>query len=873
MNSYNKMVDLQLNKYKLTKDEKFFISCMYNLFISYLLEPDVYIIKKFKNILYNVTKEVSCFEEIKVFEILLNVLEQKDLNYGYFEKNKNFYKSSYNKDGDRYYLLYLFFLSLQSNNPSEKASKVFEKYISKDKFACLLLGIIYFYDNNLTDMYEQLYLSYLRGNNSVFLYIFLGKYFQRNNISDYHNLLPKYLIWAINHKVNVNQIFNIHSPLLKIITKEDLSKYLKIYYSTKNIKVLEIIVKKHIEYDYEVDEKIFELYKEAYIKQLNINSLNDIIIKNANKFNYINISNFSLKQFLSKNTISKDNKPFIYHLLIIRTNLSDILLQYKNDIFEYGKKVLKYNIEDKYLYSIFKFILLNFKDKLNKAEVNKLENIIFENLFKYEITFDRQENYRAKVIWVKNKEFLDGDTFFIDNQDVYVYSLYENCNPIFFDLGKKNILDIKYKITPCIQGDNTEIIKYFYDNNMKSDFLVLAYLNILIQEENYTNIEAFKEALSINLSSHYKNIINNILGIHYFKQDNATNAIKYLEDVKIVNKNLSKVLITTYIDLKDYKSACEILISAFKNISCKDVSFFISKLVDKKLEYNLSEIAYFCLVENEYDTKILSYLVHNFNGDINQYKTIFKSLKNDYLKGILSQKIISLYINKKILSNNNKDLNFFTKALGFLEDDETLNFVSQYLSYEIIVNDLKITKELLTILEDIVINKKITILSVAISKVYVNTKTKNMEKVLQTALCILKDNNIVLPYFKDIPYFSKEEFINKCLSIVYFSNKKEELILITDKNNYTMKYLGVGIYYYSLNCFYGETINYKIVNVYGEVLKEKVIKNEKIFICNSNDIYFKINNALIYKSLHKFDLLEKELFWLNEEKDNDFLII
>ncbi len=105
------------------------------------------------------------------------------------------------------------------------------------------------------------------------------------------------------------------------------------------------------------------------------------------------------------------------------------------------------------------------------------------------------------------------------------------------------------------------------------------------------------------------------------------------------------------------------------------------------------------------------------------------------------------------------------------------------------------------------------------------------------------------------------------------TSSEEELLLISNKEIFNMKHLGFGIYYYTLNCFYDETLKYKIVNVYGEVLKEKVYKNEKIFISESNDRYYKINNCIIYKKLHKFDLLEKELMWLNNENNDDFLIM
>ncbi len=873
MISLKEKIDVQLNKYKVSKNDKYLKICMYNLLAMYIQEPSMGVLKDLKQIVNKARRDIGFDEYIKTFEVLLLVLEKKELNYAFFEKNKRFYKNLYTKNKDKQYLIYLFFKAIEAENKGEKALELLGEYVHNDGLASVLIACSFYLDEDMANMYEHIYLAYLHGNNSILLYIMLNEYYKNENNKDKYNLLGKYLVWAMVHNIDIDKTINYHFESIKIKSEKDFATYFKIYNYTKNIHLLQEIVSSYISHNIEVDENVFELFTEAYNRQLNIHKLNDAIISNAVKFYYTNISNYSFNEYIENGHIKEDEKEYIYHLLIVRHSLSENLPDYSEEIFKYGKRAIENNRQGTYLYSIYKFILLNHRDKLYKQEVNFIEKVLFENLFKYKVVIKNNTNYKPKVLWLKNEEFEDGDIYFIEKDFVEVYSLNKDFKPVFFDMGKKNVLNTEYTIQKTLSGDNKELIKYFYEKGLKSDFLVVSYVLDLINEERYEYIEVYKDALNIKISSNFKNSVNNIVGIYYFKQENPINALKYLENTHIVNKDLGNILIETYIEVEDYNKACEILIRFYKDIEIEHIAKFINLLIGHEVEYNLSEVVYFIMLENVSNDKMLKYLVDNYFGELQEYKSIFKALQNNNDKEVLAKKIIEQYINKKLLSSNKKDLIFLTKALEFLVDYETIKDFCHYVSYEIIVNNFVLTRELIYICENFVLEKNMHILSVALSKSYITNKTENMSKIIDIALGIMHKNNVVLPYFKEIDYCQKIEFINKYNSVLFFNNNKEDLLLIASKNSYSMKYLGLGIYFYTFSCFYGESFKYKIVNKYGETLEQESFKNEKLFISEKEDIYFKINNALIYKKQHKFDLLEKELCWLEEEKDNDFIIM
>ncbi|MFV0520778.1 MAG: hypothetical protein ACK5LY_11010 [Lachnospirales bacterium] len=840
-------------------------------FLSYVLNKDENIKNSLKRIIFVANKELYNIEVSNAFQSVLDFYEGT-INNVFFENNKNFYKNSYKLTKDEYYLFYLFTKSVSKAENSEKFLKELLKLAVNDSKAFIYVCSYFLYIEDYPNLQKYLILAYEKGVNSPYLFYIFGEYLKKGDINGCEKLLVKYIKWSINHKIEIYNILNLFFASENDNGIKDINLLYKIYNKTLNVNVLKILVKEILYTHKTYSDDEYKLFITAYSKQINLKGLNVVLIEAFTMFEYKEISYNTILDFLKIQNLSKKSLAYIYFIISSYSKYSNLEVIYKEDIFDFGYKALQKNCIDKEYLNIYNYILINHYEKLSEDNIIFIENLLLEYLFKYKINFYGKDENKVKVLWLKSKCFKEGDIYFTTEKITDIYALNDNFDIMFFDLGKKNILNVDFDLSPYIEGDNYKLYEYFYNKNKKNDFIVLSLALKNLENKNY-DINIYEDVLKINLAKKYENLFKNILGVYHLQGNNINSSLNYLNEIEIVNSDLCKILIESKIKGRDIDEAFE-LIKKFYDVLEKQTIFdYISSIINEYSTVDVSVQCFELLLKNYYNSDTLNYIVKYYKGTIKEYKTLYKYANDTELRNNLINKVLDTYVNKKVFSSNTKEMNFFIRVLKDCCDKEHINIVCEYLTYEILVNSLFVPYDLITTLEKFYVEYNLEYLSIALSKLYVYNKTDLSELIVEKSISLCEKHNVVFPFMKELSYCDNNDFINHNHSVIYIQKYEEELYIKIKEKYEALDYLGFGIYYYTSVFFYGELISYSIYNTYNELLEEKSYKNQNKFVSEKTDVFYKVNNALVYESLHKYDLLEKEIEWLINEEENSYIIL
>ncbi len=807
---------------------------------------------------------------------------------------KNYYK---NNNPKVYILLNYFFVILELAEGRTKAANKYIKIIEDINniddigFYYLLLGNINYRMNNFKKSLNYYEKSYISGNRSCFLFACIYKFlFDRNKIESKSNIIIPTFNWAISQGIDIDNVIDYYEDNIIFSISKNAYVYKKIYYEYPRDWLLKTICQCLISNnDYSINA--YSYYKKAESKQLEIENLSSHLVKTAFKNKTEDISRYSLTKYLQNEKIDIEIKGYVYHLLLTNKKYEDIVILNSGDILEFSFYCYENKIGGRYINSIYKFLIEYANTyKIPNNYTKKIEELLFENMFTYQIT---AHNPKVKYVWIIEKEkrdpvcyhFPDGTGIIKASGDAFSY--------VCFSEGMRNIVECKLSILRMVEKADIDLYFYYYRKGKITDELIIALSKHIFSLEKfnyelaneYTNI--LERALNISIiSKNFKMHVSAALGNILYSQNLCYKAMQYYNriDESYLNDKFISRMLEIFIDTEEYSKAVMLITKKYLCIPDKLMFKAVRRIANNKdFCPQIANIAYELLIKSWYDKILLDIVLKYYKGTQKDWQELSKVLT------ILSapQENIDAIILKNSIWAHSLDKGtqmVFVRMYENSPENELIGMFTYYCIYEIIINGVKPEYETIEVLEKIFAKYNDKILGYGLSYVYLqhNITTLNSDEIIKKSLIFMQSDGILFTIFKNCkdkkissPYILKNTpFIyrsvpNKDVYVYYKFDQNEEF------KRKKMKYFRFGIYLSKVIHFYSEKLIYYFCEQLPTgsiVTKEYTITNNNIFIADQNnnlvglpktsselsDIqYFAINNALIYESMFKYEQVEE----------------
>lgn len=804
---------------------------------------------------------------------------------------------------------------LLKQNLSEPGKTYFElQYNIKDlSILYSLIGDLSIYIGDTENSYK--YLGRATNNENVCKAIsFYGLYnlFSMTKTTvkindDYKDLFSYFILKALpvltlnkmieKEKENLQRTFITHPDYMETVYEYYKSpwllKDLVAYYITNN----------------NITNKAYKCYKEAEKGQIQNPKLPYFIVKGAMENEIEDMSYYFMNIFLESHESELDDdislKAFIYHILVSDEKMETFLSEKHMEIISFSAYALENNYSNRYFNSLYCY-MLKFIDTVNLPAqlIKKCEEIVIENLFLYKAEVTNPEIER---IFIFEKEKKNLHSFDVVDGAVDIISASSDFN--YFSMANKNkeiITDDLY-FKKQIENADYETYKYLHAKNYEAENLTIALTNSYLSFESIDDIP--EEAIDVlntalylrDMSINFRTKITAGLGSILIKQDNLDKAVEYFKgvDENFLNDMYIEQMLKAFLKAKFYRKAWDLLIKKSYCISI-DTKFdaVVSLCTQKELNPDdmpsLSNIAAELILHSKYHNSLVVLILKEYTGSQEQWLSIRKSLIKN-ASPLLELDEIILYNTIWIHNLDIGSQEIFANLCKVRPRHNLVKYFSIYLTYEILINNKKPIYEAIDSLEKVFFNKdndfgEFTVednhqIAYALTHFYLthNVNTINSDNIIELSISFMELDNIIIPVIKNVKDFSdynmKSHFIFKNRSFIYKASPDKTVTFNyrTDSNEaftcINMNYLKFGIYMCIVPHFYLETIEYFFAETSTneasssiETLKETIVNNDKIAVENSNDEFFDINNALIYKDLFKFDLVEDIIY--NKLKHN-----
>lgn len=813
-----------------------------------------------------------------LYEIFLNI-ELGNFSKAEDEINAVMYYKKYLRSSEKEMYLTLLFLEACLNakrnhkKAAVKAMNSFDELCGRsNKYAEFYKAVICMYIK-ANSAEDYLLAAYELGLRSELFFAVMYRYFNRKNalVFNYALLTPLFN-WGVLHNVELNDIIEQNRDYINLKFFDNYRIGMKLYRQCSSEHILRNLCRALMtDLDYSMEAYYF--YSEAVKRQLEINGLNKFLIESAYKNDIEKLGIHPIREYLSLNTADDELKAFIYYIILSDKKYRLLVKEYESDVVKYGIDAVKQGKAGRYFYSIYKF-LYDKQEEYSDIEKyrQKLEMYLAEKLFYYEVTVD---NSSAKYIWIREKEKNNMERSKIENGRAMVRLVGDRFEYYLFDAAEKEILTGKAVFKRLIENADVKFYQKFYSSNIKNEYMILYLTKYYVGLENPPKdyVELFKSALALKtVSVYFKMKITAALGNIYYADKDYKTAVEYYKRLNInsISYKYSENIIETAINAKEYSFAVEMLLKQEHAISDKALFYAVKNLIRfEEYQKKVVNYAYELLMKSCYDRGFIRIVIKYYNGSQEEWKQLGAVLES---MSVPEKEIDEMIIGNSIYMHSIDDdvIRIFESVYErALQSSVIMPFI-EYCCYEIITNGFAVKRNMVDILEKAY--EETTDYYILTALVYTyekqNIMTETSGKLKMEFADYIEKNGIGFSWLEQgkdkifrIPYIEKNKTFTYCTAphknvLMYYKTD------IMDTFKYVkMKYFRYGLYIAVLPVFYDERVEYyfseKMENGSIETSHKFFVRNEMYVRDESRDMFFLINNALIYEKMFKYDKVEK----------------
>ena len=738
------------------------------------------------------------------------------------------------------------------------------------------------------DALAYLHFAQRSGDNSPFYYICLAEVMENAVPQGAQGMLLLPLVrWGLAQGYYLGEILAKNHRFMQEVLRKNPGDAEKLYREYPLDWVLDIVCVRRM-IDNDLSEQAFYFYKEAETRQLYFQQLYDFLMRAAYKNGIENISRYSLAQYLKTEDIPAEILPFAYHLVLKTAwegKNSDLLEKIKNDILAFACYAMENRLFGRYYYSLYRFLLdtalAKGGEKIDAKYVKTAEDTIKNLLFAYEITFD---DGRVKKIIVGEASKQGEAVYDVKGGRVRV-NLYnaKDVKITCFDETFRNIIESGFKLQKLVENVSTELLSHFFTGTEDSAEMLIALSVSCMAQANLDDMAAkvlqatisSKQAVAIAIDFRMQARV--ALGNFYAGRREFVKAVecyKGIDDAKIDPKFMEQMLLA-YIHAGEIARATRLVSLTGGNISDKNLFHAVKRIVVNSSSEGganlktLAGLAYEQLVRGWYDRGLLGLVLERHTASLGQWIELAKSLgAMGAEEPALYSRILETAIQIRGISAGVQGI--FAKMAEGSPDNEVLLDFAVYMSYEIIANGLLPEYAAIYALEGVFNKTGEQYVAYALAHVYIRDSiaTANSASILSKAIEIAAENDIVWPIFKDIkdkniiqPYIEESApFLYRgragsTVSLYYRFGAEDDFV----KQN--MKPLRFGLFACHVPHFYGEELEYYFEEAMARgsitVPAAKITNNRPHVLEKSAELYYIINNALVYEQMFKYDNVEE----------------
>ncbi len=525
-----------------------------------------------------------------------------DKKTGSIEKAKNAIRRNYRTESDKifYFLLLTFIDDTYANDPVAM-------------------------HNEITALYES-------GYNSPIMYMEMCEMFNNNplmlrKISD---LEITTIRWGIRHKYISDEVINEFIRLAASFQEFD-SKIFgimeAIYDKTKSVEVLKSIISMLLSAE-KYDNKYHRFYLDAVEKSLKFIGLNESFVKSMNFSRYDLIPQSVLMYLNYKNTLTETELAYLYaNVIYNKSQHMKVYHEYCTTMQDFMENmIIKGKVSDDLTVLYDEFLD---PDTVSSLYADKLINIVFRRKI---VCY----NKGVRAVIVTHRELEEVQRVPIVNGEAYVEILSNTASIIFEDGdGNRYAGSIPYHLERIVDEKAYMPICCKYSPR---DYRVLLY--------NYENLGefTFRKAIEVNsardvvnceqISYDYKQMAYLNIIEYYHENLDADVLRKYLGklDIEYLNHANARVIIAYLVDMNMYDKAFQaVKLYGFDEIDSEELFSLANYGVEDSngfLNEDLLAICVHLYKMGKGNERILTYVMNNFKGDLNELAALFKTVRD-----------------------------------------------------------------------------------------------------------------------------------------------------------------------------------------------------------------------------------------------------
>lgn len=733
-------------------------------------------------------------------------------------------------------------------------------------------------DGNSIPVWTYLSQSYTGGCRSVFLFERVYRCLAEDNVANISDdssgkLLIAFIKWSISQRLDIGEILNGYVDAILSAIDGNLEILETIYDAYPDERILTSICVKYISHS-DYSETSYRYFHDAETKQLDVPLLQQTLIYSGFHGNREEIGKYTMEQFLQSGFQECDErlKAYVYHVMLTSKRMRDFIPEHSTDILQFTAYCLENGLVGRYYNSLYRNLLEN-ENECAQELISKATNILLGDIFTYQVTVI---DPTIRHIWIIEKEKREIPSYEVHDCEAVVKATSETFAYICFSDGVKHIIDEKIKITKMVENADIWLYMRLYTQGHKQPEILIALARHYLSQDELPEaavgvLEAASKVKGVSVAFLMQLCAR--LGNYYYDCGETLSSLAYYRDVdeNYLNDKYIERMLTVFINTDEYQKAAWLV--AKKSDSISDIILFqalkkIARAAPECAEH-IAPAAYHLLLELWYDKTLIDVVIKHYKGAQSEWEELSKVLNQlSAPDRSLDDKILynAIWIRKP----NPEAQRVFTRCYRSNPEHELVGMFAYYLSYEMLVNNMRPEYDTIGVLESIFRKNFDSLLGYALSNIYLahGVATLHSDEVLSRTLGCMELEGFILPVFKQsqdkklrTPYIEKyQTFIYKALP-----DKDVRLYYRVDSEaEYRcrqMEYLRFGIYWAIVPHFYGEKLKYYFseeMQTGSITTKEYEIDNNHVYLDETQaDQYYAINNALIYANMFKYEKVEE----------------
>ncbi len=607
-----------------------------------------------------------------------------------------------------------------------------------------------------------------------------------------------------------------------------------------------------------VYHRYYKLAAEADIK---IVGLNECYIKSIDKKHYEVIPQAILRYFNYKNTLTDEELSYLYANVIYNKEYNmSVYHDYIPSIEDFMERMIVKGVVNDDLTVIYDEFLE--PENVKPEFAAKLINIIFKRKFVC-------DNKNIEAIIVAHQELEKEEKIPVINGEAYVEIVSESAIITLLDnRGGRYINTIPYRLERIVDEKSYfDICREYTPGDYR----------LLLHQYNEIDEFTYKDAGEINLA---RDIASCKEVSYAVKQKALLHMVEYYHenyDVDILQKYLSRIdldyvgtsdaerIITYYISLRMYEQAFEgIHRFGFMDVDIDE----LIKIAEYAIEENqhledriLIAICVYIYRRGYAGHKILSFLINNYNGSLDEMATLFKSVNTNYRNiDMLSENILAQMMFAKGYAESIYDI-FEVYYRGRSRGMVVKAFL-KYCAYQYLIKDMQLPAHIMENLYTEIAKKNINDEISRMSLLYYFSKcggryNEEQREWIRENVKLFIDACKILPFFREFANFAAIPLDMKFKTYLIFKGESGKQVWVSysfgqeshsmaQYKSERMEEIIPGIYVKEVVVFHGESLIYSIDGVYGTsaIVESDILKNTT-FHGKTSDRFELINSMLI----------------------------